>query len=305
MDKIPVSVIIVTRGEAQRIPACLAALSDFSEIHVVDTPVKDNTAGAARHAGAIVTGFFWNGRYPKKRQWCLDNLNLAHDWVLFVDADELVTRALVEEIRALFLPLSLKPSPPQAGEREGARHAEAIAKADGKGEGERLRAGYFIRSRYVAGASALKHGIHNNKLVLIDRRKIEFPVIDDLDLPGMGEIEGHYQPVLKREYRREKLGRLKNVMTHYTHIDGPAWQERHERYAAWEAGMNRKDAWPRDPVALRQMLKKIFRAMPCRHLVAFAHSYILKAGFLDGKPGLRMAQSRAEYYKMIKERMRS
>ena len=269
-DKIPVSVIIVTRNEAQRIPACVAALSEFDEIIVVDTPGKDNTVLTARKMGVTVAGFFWNGRYPKKRQWCLDNLTLAHDWVMFVDADELVPRKLADEIRNL--------------------------KFD--------KAGYFIRSRYVAGAKALRYGLHNNKLALIDRRKMEFPVIDDLDIPGMGEIEGHYQPVLKPAFRHEKIGRLRNVMMHYTHIDGAAWRQRHERYAAWEAGMNRKGAWPKDPVPARQALKAFFRAAPCRPAIAFAHSYILKAGFLDGKPGLRMAQSRAEYYRMIAEKMK-
>ena len=32
-----------------------------------------------------------------------------------------------------------------------------------------------------------------------------FPEVDDLDCPGMGEIEGHYQPVLRTKMRDETL----------------------------------------------------------------------------------------------------
>ena len=273
--KIPVGVLIVTRNEAPRIMRCLDVLKDFDEVVVVDSGSTDDTATFARAAGARVENFLWDGGYPKKRQWCLDHLSLRHDWVFFVDADEIVTPELVKEIRTLFDPPSPRPSP------------------GGRGS---YRAGYFVRGAYVRGGRVLKHGLRNNKLALFDRRKIAFPVVDDLDLPGMGEIEGHYQPVLKIP---GWIGQLEAPLLHEACDDPAAWLARHERYAAWESGMNRKRAWPRDPVRWRQFLKTVFRTLPGRPLWAFLHGYVLKRGFLDGRAGFDLARDRFRYYGMI------
>lgn len=265
--KIPVSVLIVTRNEASRIERCIEALQGFDEIIVVDSGSTDGTAGLARTAGARVENFSWNGQYPKKRQWCLHNLSLRHDWVFFVDADEIVTPHLIKEIQSISFD----------------------------------RAGYFISGLYVIDGKIMRHGLRNNKIALLNRRRMEFPVINDLGLPGMGEIEGHYQPVLKPEFARTGIGYLRAPLLHHAHHDPAGWEERHRRYAAWERGMNARNAWPADPVPWRQALKKIFRASPARPLLAFLHCYVWKRGFLDGKPGWRFACSRASYYAMIKK----
>lgn len=266
--KIPVSVLVMTRNESARIGRCLEALRDFDEVIVVDSGSTDNTAALAESFHAHVENFIWNGRYPKKRQWCLDNLSPKHDWVFFVDADEIVTKELVEEIRAL----------------------------------QKNCAGYFIKGLYVMDGKILKHGLHNNKIALLDRRMMEFPVVDDLDLPGMGEIEGHYQPVLKPAFRTVKIGALAAPLLHHAHDDPAGWEARHRRYAAWERGMNARNAWPADPVPWRQVLKRLFRAVPARPLWAFLHCYLLKASFLDGKQGFGLAAGRYRYYRMIAER---
>ena len=128
-----------------------------------------------------------------------------------------------------------------------------------------------------------------------------FPVVDDLGLP-MGEIEGHYQPVPKKPGAR--IGSLKNPLLHYADWSGERWRVRHEKYAAWEAGMNRRNAWPTDPDLKREAMKLLFRRAPLRPLIAFAHSYVVKKGFLDGKPGYDFARSRAEYYRMVAREMK-
>jgi glycosyltransferase involved in cell wall biosynthesis len=262
--KIPVSVIIITKNEERNIGRCLAALRDFSEVVVVDSNSDDLTQNVAAARGARVVNFIWDGRYPKKRQWCLDTLSLAHEWVFFVDADEVVTPALAQEIAALDFSC----------------------------------AGYFVQGRYVLDGVALNFGLKNKKLALFDRRKICFPVIDDLDLSGMGEIEGHYQPVLKAT-ATGKIGGLRAPLLHYAYHSREAWQGRHARYADWERGMNAKSAWPEDPVFVRRVVKKIFRALPFRGVIAFLHSYVLKCGFLDGKRGWEFAMDRYAYYSLI------
>ena len=272
-DNVPISVIVVTRNEAARIAACLEGLQAFDDVWVVDSESTDETCALARAYGVQVANFEWNGAYPKKRQWCLDHLPLKYDWVFFVDADEIVGEDLLREIAALDL------SPNSAF------------------------AGYFVRGRYLwpqgDGVKTLRFGLSNNKLALFDRRKIEFPVVDDLGLEGMGEIEGHYQPVCKPGFDNAGIGQLRHCMIHAACESKALWFTRHERYAVWEAGMHARGAWPEDPVKLRAWLKRIFRAMPMRHIAAFLHCYILKFGFLDGAAGFDFARSRAWYYRRI------
>lgn len=261
---IPVSVIVVTKNESRCIAACLSALSGFDEIIVLDSASTDDTAAIARAHGARVENFVWNGLYPKKRQYALDHLDLCHDWIFFVDADEVITPALAAEITAL----------------------------------DFTAAGYFVRGRYIWNGCALNHGLKNNKLVLFNRHKLTFPVIADLDLP-MGEIEGHYQPILKPQYAAAPIGQLRAELDHHAADTYDEWLVRHHRYAAWERGMNDRNAWPVDPLRWRQALKKLFRALPCRGTIAFLHSYILQRGFLDGRAGYAFARSRMVYYRMI------
>lgn len=256
--RLAISVIVVTRDESRKIDRCLSALSDFEDVVVVDS-------GGTNTRQARVERFAWNGRYPKKRQWCLAHLTLTHEWVFFVDADEVVTPELVQELRTL----------------------------------DYSAAGYFVKGRYVAGGKPLKYGLCNNKLCLFDRRKIEFPVVDDLDIPGMGEIEGHYQPVLKPAFAGEKIGQVSAPVYHYADEDVAAWQFRHERYARWEAEMILRRAYPVEPSAARQRMKNIFRRLPFRPLAAFLHSYILKRGFMDGARGWVLAAQRFDYYTRV------
>ncbi len=259
---INVSVLIATLNEEVRLGTCLSALQQFDEIIVIDSGSQDGTVPLAHSMGVRVENFQWNGEYPKKRQWALENLNIKHDFVFFVDADEILTPALIAEIKRLDL----------------------------------TAAGYFIKGQYVWDNKILKQGLKNNKLALFNRHKIEFPVIDDLDINGMGEIEGHYQPVLKSKFSGETILQLKSPLIHDAY---EGWEARHERYAVWEAAMIERSAYPKDPLAWREFLKKYFRRMPMRGVIAFLHCYVFTFGFLDGRAGFDFALSRMKYYQMV------
>lgn len=263
---IPVSVIIVTKNEEHKITACLHSLSVFDDIWVVDSESRDNTKEAAKNLGAHIIDFKWNGIYPKKRGWCLDNLSLKYDWVFFVDADELVTNELTKEIEQ-----KINLNPPEAG--------------------------FFVLGRYIAQGKILKYGLPNNKIVLFHRDRMAFPVVDDVDIPGMGEIEGHYQPILKKE--NLKIGQLKNYIIHNALDDERAWAFRHEKYARWEAGMNARNAWPKDPIFWREWLKTKLRHSRIRPEIMFFVSFILKCGIFDGRAGYDLAKRKYYYYKTI------
>ena len=96
---LPVSVIVAARNEAHNLPRCLESLRAASEVYVIDSQSTDETVEIARSYGAKVAQFHYPGGWPKKRQWAMDTLPLAHDWVFLVDADEALTPELADEIR--------------------------------------------------------------------------------------------------------------------------------------------------------------------------------------------------------------
>lgn len=267
-NKIPCSVIIVTRNEEKNIVRCLSALKDFSEIIVVDSNSTDATQELAVQYGAQVINFSWNGLYPKKRQWVLDNLNLQNDWVFWVDADEVVSPDCVTEIARIL-----------------SRHPR--------------EAGFFVRGRYVWRGKTLRYGMMNNKIALMHKARMVFPVVDDLMIEGMGEIEGHYQPILLQAGLT--IGQVSSPLFHFAQDERGGWLRRHERYARWEADMTLRGCWPVDPVAWREFIKRAIRTSVFRGPLMFAYSYFWKLGFVDGSAGMDFAYSRWRYCRLIRQ----
>ena len=82
-DSIPVTVVVPVKNEARNLPRCLKRLERFEKVYVVDSGSDDATPEVAESHGAEVVQFKWNGRFPKKRNWFLDNHTLGTEWVLF------------------------------------------------------------------------------------------------------------------------------------------------------------------------------------------------------------------------------
>src|SRR6266436_1453677 len=96
---LPVTAIVAARNEARNLPRCLESLRDMGEVFVVDSQSLDATVQIAESYGAHVVQFHYQGGWPKKRQWAMDTLPLAYDWILLLDADEVLTSELATEIR--------------------------------------------------------------------------------------------------------------------------------------------------------------------------------------------------------------
>ena len=99
-ESIAVTVVIPTRNEARHLARCLEAAQRFSEVYVVDSQSTDSTVEIARAFGAEVVQFYYQGGWPKKRQWALESLSFANNWILLLDADEVLTQYLTDEIEA-------------------------------------------------------------------------------------------------------------------------------------------------------------------------------------------------------------
>ncbi|MCX7327356.1 MAG: glycosyltransferase family 2 protein [Hyphomicrobiales bacterium] len=97
---LPLSIYIIARNEADRIGATIRAVSGLSDdIVVVDSGSTDDTVALATALGARVIVNAWPG-YGLQKQFGEDQCR--HDWLLNIDADEVVPPDMVEAIRALF-----------------------------------------------------------------------------------------------------------------------------------------------------------------------------------------------------------
>ena len=96
-DRPRLSATVITYNEADRIGACLASLAFCDEILVVDSGSTDATRELAEAAGARVLVRPFDG-FRSQKQFAVEQAR--HDWILSLDADEVLDDRLAEAIQA-------------------------------------------------------------------------------------------------------------------------------------------------------------------------------------------------------------
>src|SRR5271165_5184131 len=257
--KLPVSVFVAARNEQKNLPRCLEALRDVGEVYVIDSESTDATPEVARSFGAKVVQFRYQGGWPKKRQWAMDNLPLAFDWILLVDADEALTPELAEEI----------------GRR--------IENPDFNG--------YYVSLRMYFLGRVLRHGDANFwKLALFRRGKGRYECrLQDQD-SSMADMEVHEHVVVEGPATT-----LENPLIHRNVESLSRYIQKHDEYSNWEARVllqgeqNSSELRPAffgTQAQRRRWLKKKLYAVPGSPVLLFFYRYFVRLGFLDGVPGL-------------------
>jgi glycosyltransferase involved in cell wall biosynthesis len=255
--KVPVSVLVPVKNEAENLRRCLPALDWADEVFVVDSESTDDTALVAEEHGAAVVQFAFNGVFPKKKNWALDNLPFRNEWVLIVDADEVVVPELADEI--------------------------ARRTAADEADGFYLNMKYFFlgrRIRHCGYAEAWNLRLFKHKL-----GRYEKMPVDPSTKTGDNEAHEHVELV-------GRVSRLRYELDHHAYPTIATWVEKHNRYAVWEAAMYERFLSTPIPSSIgpgkrfKRRLKKIYLRLPMRPLVRFLYAYVLRLGFLDGMPGL-------------------
>ncbi len=91
--------VILTLNEEQHLPRCLASLKELVDwVLIVDCFSTDDTVHIAQKYGANLVQREWLN-YATQFNWALRQLDDDVDWVLRIDADEILTPTLVGEIR--------------------------------------------------------------------------------------------------------------------------------------------------------------------------------------------------------------
>ena len=94
------SLSMIVRNEAERLERCLASVAGFvDEMVLLDTGSSDATAAIAERCGAVVHQMAWPGDFAPARNQALQHVR--GDWVLVLDADELLLEQAKEPLRQL------------------------------------------------------------------------------------------------------------------------------------------------------------------------------------------------------------
>lgn len=263
--KVSLSVFIPAKNEEANIARCLDSVSWADQRFVVDSQSADKTCEIAEERGAEVVQFHYEGGWPKKKNWALENLPFRHDWVLILDADETLPAEAEEEIRSIVE------------------------------NSEEVHAGYWINRRYFFMGRPLKHAYFPNWNLRLFRNELGRYEKLTAHSTDSGDHEIHEHVVVKGS-----TGKMRAVMDHFAFPSIESFVEKHNRYSNWEAVVDHEavdgaQQLQHGRVRVRRLLKKWFRVMPFRPTLRFLYVYVWQKGFLDGWAGYVFARLHGQY----------
>ncbi len=256
---LPLTAIIPARNEAHNLPRCLESLKRVGEVYVIDSQSTDDTVAIAQSHGAKVIQFHYAGGWPKKRQWAMDTLLLAYDWILLLDADEVLPPELADEIQ------------------------KAIQDPHTDGCYIALRMYFLGRRLGHSGASFWKLSLFRKGLGRFECR------LQDQDA-SMADMEVHEHIVVTGATRK-----LIHPLIHHNVESLSRYIQKHNEYSNWEARVwvdgirSEEDIRPSlwgTQAQRRRWLRRSFLWLPGSPVLFFLYKYVLSLGFLDGVPGL-------------------
>ena len=257
-EKVPITVIIPTKNEEANIDQCLKSISWAKKIYVVDSNSSDETCQISEDFGAEVVQFEYKGRWPKKKNWAINNLKIDTDWIFILDADERVSVNLKNEIQT------------------------AIQ--------SNTHVGYYVRWKFIFLGNWMKYSWSHGWMLRIFKKG--YGDYEDL---GMGSEGGWDNEVHENIIVQGTSSRLKASLLHETNQDLSFWIEKQNSFSTWNAyrrfdqiknkKIGIKALFSNDPLLKRKAMKALFIKMPFRPLIVFMYLYIFRLGFLDGRSG--------------------
>ena len=263
--RLPLSVVILTRNEESRLPACLASVAACDDVVVLDSGSTDRTVEVARQAGARVLVHPFRD-FAQQRNHAMDAAAFRHPWVFHLDADEAMTPELAEECAAL-------------------RADDACA-------------GYYAAPRMMFHGRWLKRCTDfpawQARCVRAGRFRFVQAGHGQREAPGtpMGYLRGTYLHDISapdesawdakhRRYAREEAAA-------FLASPPPPW-----------SALGSTQALER-----RRALKHLSYRLPARPLLRFLYQYVLRGGVLDGPGAWRYCRLLARYERFAAEALR-
>jgi glycosyltransferase involved in cell wall biosynthesis len=258
-----IEVMILSFNEAANLPHALASVMGWADaVYVVDSGSNDGSQEIARKAGAQVIHRPWLG-YARQKNWGLENLPIASDWVFILDSDESITPELRDEMIAIA-------AKPAAQTPDAGFYVNRLTKFMGA---PIRHAGFFpsYNLRFFRRGSARYEDreVHEHMVVTGPTSRLKHYMLHE-DRRGLEHFiakHNRYSTLEARELIRE-MART------------PA-----DRATRLERG-----------IATRRWLKtNVLPRLPFSGIWRFLYMYVVRLGFLDGVAGFRFCLLLAMY----------
>ncbi len=258
-----VSILIFTLNEEENLPRCLDSIKWCDDIVVVDSFSTDATVELCETYSVRYVQHEFKG-FGTQRNWSLDNIEIKHEWVLILDADERVPPSLAAELNEL---------------------AETTTVDFGA---YRLKRRFHLWGRWLRFSSLyptwVVRFIRQGRVRYVDR--------------GHGETQrvngktGEIQSYLIDE-------NVKGISAWFARQN-----QYSDKDAQFELGLGDSESsspsmFSSDPLRRRAAIKRYVSRLPCRGSVYFVYCYFFRLGFLDGRDGLMFCRMKAMYQIMV------
>ena len=259
---VPVTAVIFTLNEEINLPHCLASLTNFDEVLVVDSFSTDATEKICKEQQIAFYQHAFEG-FGSQRNWAIDHVPMRNDWILILDADERATPQLAREM------------------------AQRIASAPMVGA-------FQVRRRFYLWGKWLRYSsLYPTWVVrLIHRQRVRYENRGHSETQTIqGELASLTQDLIDENHKgiddwfdRQHRYASKEAGYELSFKDAPL------RFAAFVSP---------DPLVRRHALKRLSWRVPGRAILYFLYAYFIRGGFLDGAAGYRFCLMKTSYQHMI------
>lgn len=259
------SVVILTKDEERNLPVALGSLRDLgADVFIVDSGSTDRTVAIAEAMGCTVVQHAFTS-HARQLNWALENLPIAADWIMRLDADERLLPELVSELRE-----RLPSLPPDVS-------------------------GLMLKRRVYFWGQWIRHGGYYPVWLLRVWRRgaavCEDREMDEHMLVKHGRIERLAHDIIDENQKGLSFW----IDKHNRYAS--------KEVAVLRTGVTMRDAGRAGKdIARRRFLKDRIYGRSPRFLRAFLYwlfRYVLQLGFLDGKAGFVFHFLQAFWYRLI------
>jgi glycosyltransferase involved in cell wall biosynthesis len=257
-DKPGVTVVMLAYNESIHLARALKHVSGFAkEIFVVDSFSTDETAQIARDCGAQVLQHPFQN-YAKQFEWALENAPITSEWVMRLDADEIIEPDLAEEI------INKLPALPQNV------------------------TGVNLKRKTIFQGKFIRHGGRYPLTLLRIWRREKARIEDRWMDEHMYLVEGR-AVTFSGGFADHNLFDLTSFTDkHNRYASREALDVLNQRHHIFEEHVNLASQSTARQARIKRFLKEsVYNRLPCEvsAVAYFLYRYIFQLGFLDGRRG--------------------
>lgn len=259
------SILLLTLNEEANLPACFSAINWCDDVVVLDSFSTDDTVSLAESLGARVYQRRFD-HFAGQRNYALDQIEFKHDWVLHLDADEIVTPELHSEMLRVI-----------SEDRFDAFRVPS----------KTMFFGRWLRYSGMYPTYQVRLG-HRERLRF---KQVGHGQREDLPQERVGTLT---EPYLHYSFSK---GMAEWIDKHNRY----STDEAHEtvKVLSSEQGLDWPGLLSNDRTRRRRALKGLSFRLPFRPTLRFFYMYVLRRGFLDGRAGFTYCRLLALYEYLI------